>query len=90
MKNADKPINPIKGADDIFYNEQDESFIKQVKPFIGLTKREHYAGLAMQGLLANSYGGMTSGGSRTFSPNEISKLAVLHADELLKQLENEQ
>ena len=53
MKNADKPINPIKGADDIFYNEQDESFIKQVKPFIGLTKIEYFSVLAMQGLLAN-------------------------------------
>ena len=72
MKNADKPINPV---------------LTQNPSLIGLTKREHYAGLAMQGLLANSYGGMTSGGSRTFSPNEISKLAVLHADELLKQLE---
>ena len=51
--------------------------------------RIYFAGLAMQGLLANSYGGMTSGGSRTFSPNEISKLAVIHAEELLKQLENE-
>ena len=50
--------------------------------------RIYFAGLAMQGLLANCNGGMTSGGSRTFSPNEISKLAVLHADELLKQLEN--
>ena len=88
MKNADKPINPLKGADDIFFNEREESYIKEVKPLIGLTKREHYAGLAMQGLLANCNGGMTSGGSRTFSPNEISKLAVLHADELLKQLEN--
>ena len=74
MKNSDKPINPV---------------LTQNPSFIGLSKREHYAGLAMQGLLANSYGGMTSGGSRTFSPNEISKLAVLHADELLKKLENE-
>ena len=89
MKNADKPINPIKGVDDLFYNEQDESHIKQFKPLLGLTKREHYAGLALQGLLANCNGGMTSGGSRTFSPNGISELAVLHADELLKQLENE-
>ena len=46
MNNADKPINPIKGADDIFYNEQDESFIKQVKPFIGLTKREYFVSLS--------------------------------------------
>ena len=89
MKNGDKPINPIKGADDLFYNEQDESYIKQFKPLLGLTKREYFAVLAMQGLLANCNGGMTSGGSRTFSPNEISKLAVIHAEELLKKLENE-
>ena len=78
MKNADKPINPVLTQSPSLQNDTS----------LGLTKREHYAGLAMQGLLANSYGGMTSGGSRTFSPNEISKLAVLHADELLKQLEN--
>ena len=79
MKNADKPINPVLTQSPSLQNDTS----------LGLTKREHYAGLAMQGLLANSYGGMTSGGSRTFSPNEISKLAVIHADELLKQLENE-
>ena len=78
MKNADKPINPVLTQSPSLQNDTS----------LGLTKREHYAGLAMQGLLANSYGGMTSGGSRTFSPNEISELAVLHADELLKQLEN--
>ena len=88
MKNADKPINPLKRANNAFYDEKDEPFISRVKPLIGLTKREHYAGLAMQGLLANCNGGMTSGGSYTFSPNGISELAVLHADELLKQLEN--
>lgn len=80
MKNADKPINPILTQSPSLQNDTS----------LGLTKREYFAGLAMQGLLANSYGGMTSGGSRTFSPNEISKLSVLHADELLKQLENEQ
>ena len=83
MKNADKPINPIVQEENI---GQGGKIIMCTE--YGLTKREHYAGLAMQGLLANSYGGMTSGGSRTFSPNEISKLAVIHADELLKQLEN--
>ena len=82
MKNADKPINPIVQEENIGQGGK----ILMCTEY-GLTKREHYAGLAMQGLLANSYGGMTSGGSRTFSPNEISKLAVLHADELLKQLE---
>ena len=88
MKNGDKPINPstsIKISDTEFF---EYNLPNQERQYSGLTKREHYAGLAMQGLLANSYGGMTSGGSRTFSPNEISKLAVIHADELLKQLEN--
>ena len=82
MKNADKPINPIVQEENIGQGGK----ILMCTEY-GLTKREHYAGLAMQGLLANCNGGMTSGGSRTFSPNEISKLAVLHADELLKQLE---
>ena len=83
MKNADKPINPIVQEENIGQGGK----ILMCTEY-GLTKREHYAGLAMQGLLANCNGGMTSGGSRTFSPNEISKLAVIHADELLKQLEN--
>ena len=87
MNNADKPINPLKRANNAFYDEQDEPFINRVKPLMGLTKREHFAGLAMQGLLANCNGGMTSGGNHVFSPNGISELAVLHADELLKQLE---
>ena len=87
MKNADKPINPLKRANNAFYDEKDEPFISRAKPLIGLTKREYFAGLAMQGLLANCNGGMTSGGNHIFSPNGISELAILHADELLKQLE---
>ena len=50
----------------------------------GLTKRQYFAGLAMQGLLVN--GGMTQGGSTTHSPSGISELAVLHADALLEVL----
>ena len=50
----------------------------------GLTKREYFAGLAMQGLLVN--GGMTQGGGTTHSPIGISELAVRHADALLEEL----
>lgn len=53
----------------------------------GLTKREYFAGMAMQGLLANPNGGMQKGGGMTFSPVGISELAVLHADALLAELE---
>jgi hypothetical protein len=52
----------------------------------GMTLREYYAGLAMQGLLANANGAMTEGSSRTFSPDGISDLAIKHADALLEKL----
>jgi hypothetical protein len=52
----------------------------------GMTLREYYAGLAMQGLLANANGAMTEGSSRTFSPDGISDLALKHADALLEKL----
>ena len=87
MKNADKPINPstsIKISDTEFF---EYNLPNKERQYSGLTKREYFAGLAMQGLLANCNGGMTSGGNHVFSPNGISELAVLHADELLKQLE---
>jgi hypothetical protein len=53
---------------------------------MGLTKREYFAGLAMQGILANANGAMTEGSSRTFSPDGISGLALKHADALLEKL----
>jgi hypothetical protein len=52
----------------------------------GMTLREYYAGLAMQGLLANANGAMTEGSSRTFSPDGISDLAIKNADALLEKL----
>ena len=48
MKNADKPINPIVQEENIGQGGK----ILMCTEY-GLTKREHYAGLAMQGLLAN-------------------------------------
>ena len=53
MKNADKPINPLKRANNAFYDEQYEPFLNRVKPLMGLTKIEYFSGLALQGLLSN-------------------------------------
>jgi len=53
----------------------------------GLTKREYFAAMAMQGMLSSPNGGVGSTGSKYFSPNEISRLSIIHADELLKQLD---
>jgi hypothetical protein len=45
---------------------------------IGLTKREYFAGLAMQGLLAQD---------SWASEKVLAENAIIYADELLKQLE---
>jgi hypothetical protein len=46
-------------------------------PPIGLTKREYFAAMAMQGLLANRGAGDCDG---------VCHVAVYHADELIRQL----
>jgi hypothetical protein len=52
-------------------------------PSRGLTKREHYAGIILQGLLSNTihYGG-------TNDKVMVVGEAIALADELLKQLDN--
>ena len=47
----------------------------------GLTKREHFAGLAVQGLIAQSYGPRTV--------KEIAFESLAMADALLKELEQD-
>lgn len=53
----------------------------------GLTKREYFAGLAMQGMLANLNGALLSGGTKTLHPNHIAQMSVIHADAVLKELD---
>ena len=95
MKNADKPINPLKRANNAFYDEKDEPFISRVKPLIGLTKREYFAGLAMQGLLANPqywkrvYKTLSSLKADKDSIECVfAQFSIKLADEILQQLEN--
>ena len=75
MKNADNPINPIPEHFDKYQNEN-----------IGLTKREYFAGLAMQGLISSFTEKASYGGWGTEMEATI-KCAIDYADELLKQLE---
>ena len=87
MKNADKPINPFKS---IKFNGK-EFFEYNLpynhKQYSGLTKREHYAGLAMQGLLALPDKGTFASFDEAIE--WMCEVSVKFADELLKQLENE-
>lgn len=77
MKNADQPINPdpMRGVEQSYSNQDPWEHP------IGLTKREYFAGLAMQGLLANGIPGR-----HNLAENLIPE-AIYMADELLKELE---
>ena len=83
MKNADKPINPttsqkINETEFFEYNLPNKE-----KQYSGLTKREHYAGLAMQGFCSNQEFLKNLNGD----PNLVIKACIEIIDELLKQLE---
>lgn len=73
IKNGDMPAMPtqVNGGD--IYG--------------GLTKREYFAGLAMQGLLANAYWNEPEYGPRT--PESVAIASEEYADALLKELNNE-
>ena len=86
MENADKPINPstsikINDTEFLEYNLPNKE-----RQYSGLTKREHYAGLAMQGLISSFTEKAAIGGWGT-EMKETIKCAIDYADELLKQLE---
>lgn len=51
----------------------------------GLTKREYFAGLAMQGLLAN----LTDLRNQGFKYDDIEEFAVIRADALIAELEKQ-
>ncbi|MDV3685301.1 hypothetical protein CMU45_02765 [Elizabethkingia anophelis] len=85
MKNADKPIYPAV-AEIINETEFTEyNLPHRQMQLSGLSKREYFAGLAMQGLIAGRWACPDN------VPNDVETItreALLHADEILKQLEN--
>ncbi len=99
MKNADKPINPAH----ILIKEGGNAFLVSAEGAnrgnytignLGLTKREHYTGLAMQGLLANPqywkrvYKTLSSLKADKDSIECVfAQFSIKLADEILQQLE---
>ena len=79
MKNADKPINPI--FEDNLINPGYSNDTQLICIENGLTKREYFAGLAMQGILANS-------SLNNLKEETVAEISVLCADKLLENLEN--
>ena len=81
MDNGDMPATPIavaKGPDGDFVTSDDYG------TGWGLSKREHFAGLAMQGLCTSQ----DEGGEWRGDPVTAATLSVEYADALLKALEN--
>ena len=80
MENSKQPISPIKELQEPS-NVTRSGYIHN--DYLGLTKREHFAGLAMQGVLSHKH-------QQTPTPNQagdIAMYAIQIADELLKQLD---
>lgn len=87
MKNADKPINPAflytNNAGEIdLATEQAAYNGLHSSTSLGLTKREYFAGLAMQAIIPNW--NLMKGVER----GAVADIAVEMADSLLRQLEN--
>ena len=75
MKNADKPINPVLTQSPSLQNDTS----------LGLTKREYFAVVALQGILSNRWS-MEFG---NYNEEQKAEMAIKYADELLKQLEDD-
>ena len=77
MNNSDMPAMPV--------TDSNGPFMQPAGPSVGLTKREHFAAMAMQGLLSNPnlvhYSGTDDKADR------VRDMAVNYADGLLKALE---
>lgn len=96
MKNSDKPINPIVSSEGFISHQSILERETHQQFLTGLSKREYFAGLAMQGILANRELHiclfMDLESDKKIFPNinhqnAIAIHAIKEADELLKQLE---
>ena len=76
MNNADMPANVVP----------EEHWDRSLSaPATGLTKREHFAGLALQGFLANNEAVQSTEGERMV--DFIATCSVAYADALLAKLD---
>ena len=88
MDNKDKPIHPLRGGDNSLFTSGDPYLNQRDgNPTLsGLTKREYFAGLAMQGELASQ------DNDGAWGDEDMDRMAcrsILAADALLKALESE-
>lgn len=77
MKKANEPVNPIIGS--IGHEDYGGKPVYMIDN--GLKKREYFAGLAMQGILASDEV------SEFLAADKVAKKAVEYADALLAELD---
>jgi hypothetical protein len=83
MKNSNKSVFPFIELNEITGKPFDQQF--------GLTKREHFAAMAMQGILSNSNQvEKFQVNDWGIDSNRVAQCAIDCADELLRQLDNQQ
>ena len=82
MRNSDNPAMPIQ------FEYQDSKNSTQIELWRGLTKREHFAAMAMQGLCANACV-INMGASGFTVIGNLEILAIERADKMLSLLEKE-
>lgn len=70
------------GRQSAFPNNETDNMGNPKYQHLGVTKREYFAAMAMQGALANNYPNIVS-----LSSEQVARLSIEHADELLKQLD---
>jgi hypothetical protein len=84
MENGNQPINPCTIKGEQIYT--DLPFTHDVN-MIGLTKREYFAALAMQGLLSNPNIRRPNHDDEN-GHKEFANVCLQYADGLLKELDN--
>lgn len=96
MDNEKTPINPQmhtrfgEGKNDLRLMKDEEKTMYSLK-FGGLNKREHFSGLAMQGLLSNApVTEFLSGNNGMQVPDLIAEYSIQFADALLEKLSIEE
>jgi hypothetical protein len=83
MDNKDLPAHPLSTCEAGNLDEE------VTTTYLGLTKREYFAAMALQGLLANSSAldAIRYATLKGFEGLKVADIAVLHANDLLKALE---
>ena len=77
MNNSDMPAMPV--------TDSNGPFMQPAGPSVGLSKREHFAAMAMQGFLSNRIEVPSTEGKKLV--DFIAKCSIDYADALLKALE---